>query len=224
MGSGDWMHDKSLFDLHADAQQRDQRRYIQSRLADVAAYDPEAAQLLKELVELGLSREKKRKDQDGVWAHAQWCVLSRRHAEILCDNTQPHRQRRAVFLRAYSLLFQGGGGGLPRGCSDVHENLTLAPDELFVLTYLRDFARRTHTTIGYSIRKITYGRCCLDDERCVCGPVRAKHPQTLSNLHPDFIRKCGTCDGGGAIFARKFACCVEDGNGWKFWQWLWYVQ
>ncbi|MGB1605755.1 MAG: hypothetical protein ACPIOQ_74185, partial [Promethearchaeia archaeon] len=118
----------------------------------------------------------------------------------------------------------GGGGGLPRGCSDVHENLTLAPDELFVLTYLRDFARRTHTTIGYSIRKITYGRCCLDDERCVCGPVRAKHPQTLSNLHPDFIRKCGTCDGGGAIFARKFACCVEDGNGWKFWQWLWYVQ
>ena len=120
------MHDKSLFDLHADAQQRDQRRYIQSRLADVAAYDPEAAQLLKELVELGLSREKKKKDQDGVWAHAQWCVLSRRHAEILCDNTEPHRQRRAVFLRAYSLLFQGGGGGLPRGCSDVHENLTLA--------------------------------------------------------------------------------------------------
>ena len=57
-------------------------------------------------------------------------MLSRTHAEILCK--EEDIKRRELLLSAYSMALD---------IKDVHDNMTLAPDELFVLTYLRDYSR-----------------------------------------------------------------------------------
>ena len=134
LGEGDWNDDGSIFDMHDDKQHKAQRQYLQDFLKrereEVASGNKrsmsEGLQLLDDLLVPCTGKSK----PDGLSAHSQWCVLSRRHAEILCqeeDNT-----RRELLLSAYSMALD---------IEDVHSNMTLAPDELFVLTYLRDYSR-----------------------------------------------------------------------------------
>lgn len=79
-------------------------------------------------------------------------------------------------------------------------------------------SRRNGTDPKYKNATITYGRCCIDEHRCQCGPGRAKHPMEHKNLQPDFIRSAVQKN---ALFARKFKPKVEDGGGWQWWMRLW---
>ena len=134
MGDGDWSEDESVFDMHDEPQRKAQRQYFQTFLQreeeKVASgqeqRNSEQLEFLKEL--LGHSTTNKK--PDGIWAHSQWCVLSRAHAEILCKDEGS--ARRDLMLSAYSMALD---------IQDVHKNMTLAPDELFALTYLRDYSR-----------------------------------------------------------------------------------
>lgn len=214
---GKWEDDESIFDTHLEAEQRAQRTYFRNSLQftddgtssndSSSDSDSEENRLLHDLLDAKNSKGK----SDGIWAHSQWCVLSRRHAEILCDTKDEEQDRRNQFFRAYTKA-------LP--LHDVETNTTLAPDELFILSYLRDYGRRTKTAIKWRTGKTTYGRCCLDSNSCKCGPARAKHPMSLKNLHQGFI-----LDGcmNRAIFGRKFLQGVEDKELWKWWVRLWGV-
>ena len=75
--------------------------------------------------------------------------------------------------------------------------------------------------LKYRCAKITYARCCLDEKFCKCGAERAKHPEMLKNLHPDYIRSAVYSGPNIALFARKFEPQVEDGGLWKGWFRLW---
>jgi hypothetical protein len=75
--------------------------------------------------------------------------------------------------------------------------------------------------LKYRCAKITYGRCCLDENKCECGAERAKHPHKLKNLHPDYIRSAVYSGPNISLFARKFKPQVEDGGLWKWWVRLW---
>eukprot|EP00802_Teleaulax_amphioxeia_P008714 Tamp_08723.p1 GENE.Tamp_08723~~Tamp_08723.p1 ORF type:complete len:665 (-),score=164.39 Tamp_08723:203-2197(-) len=208
---GEWSNDKSCFHLHADKQQRDQRRYFKRFVdaQDEADADSEEVQLLKDIIDEHAHAGVKPKP--AIWAHSQWCILSRRHAEILCDPGEDGREekRRKVWLSAYAKALSK---------DDVDANLTLAPDELFILSYLRDYERRTGLVIKVDNRTVTYGRCCIDAGSCQCGPERAKHPQAHKNLQYDFVK---SCDLNMALFARKFNPGVEDGERWVWWRRLW---
>jgi hypothetical protein len=207
---GEWVHDKSYFHTHADKQQRDQRRYFQ-RFVDAhreaQADSEEEVLLLSHIIDEYAHGGPKPKPV--VWAHSQWCILSRRHAEILCDSNPFEERRRKLWLSAYAKALTN---------DDVNKNLTLAPDELFILSYLRDYERRTGSVIKCESRTVTYGRCCLDAGSCQCGPERAKHPQSHKNLQHDFVK---SCDIHMALFARKFSPGVEDGGRWVWWHRLW---
>lgn len=121
----DWKDDKSLFDMHEKEQHRDQHKYLRQYLAEVSATEHNRAEveLLQGLLGSSVSNS-------GIAAHSQWCVLTRKHAEILCKDEDEERRR--LWLDAYSKALKK---------DDVHSNLTLAPDELFILTYLKDFWR-----------------------------------------------------------------------------------
>ena len=208
---GEWVHDKSYFHTHADKQQRDQRRYFQRFVAAhreaQADSEEEEVLLLSHIIDEHAHGGPKPKPV--VWAHSQWCILSRRHAEILCDSNPVEERRRKLWLSAYAKALTN---------DDVNKNLTLAPDELFILSYLRDYERRTGSVIKCESRTVTYGRCCLDAGSCQCGPERAKHPQSHKNLQHDFVK---SCDIHMALFARKFSPGVEDGGRWVWWHRLW---
>ena len=134
LGEGDWNDDESIFDMHDDKQHKAQRQYLQDFLerekekvtSGKQQSISEGLQLLDDLLVHSTSKSK----PDGLSAHSQWCVLSRTHAEILCK--EEDIKRRELLLSAYSMALD---------IKDVHDNMTLAPDELFVLTYLRDYSR-----------------------------------------------------------------------------------
>jgi len=125
MRDGDWKDDFSLFDMHEKAQHRDQHKYLRDYLAGVSLTEQNRAEveLLQGLLDSSLGNS-------GIAAHSQWCVLTRKHAEILCKDEDEERRR--LWLRAYSQALNK---------DDVHRNLTLAPDELFILSYLKDYWR-----------------------------------------------------------------------------------
>jgi hypothetical protein len=205
-----WEDDKSFFDQHEPQQQRHQGEYLRERLRSLRESSPcdvfqqDAMRVLDELLDPPAGSQ-----AGGIQPHSQWCVLTRRHAEILCDDAEKPRQRRELLLKALDCTV----------CTDdVHNNLTLAPDELFALSFLCDYGKRANEVIRFVKRRTTYCRCCLDPDDCKCGSLRAKHPYTLVNLNPLLIQQCHLSH---ALFARKFKCGVEDNGGRKWWFWLW---
>ncbi|MFN9979518.1 MAG: DUF2201 family putative metallopeptidase, partial [bacterium] len=89
--------------------------------------DPELWNVAADIVINGIIDEHAHggpKPKPVVWAHSQWCILSRRHAEILCDSNPVEERRRKLWLSAYAKALTN---------DDVNKNLTLAPDELFIL-------------------------------------------------------------------------------------------
>ena len=164
---GMWDNDESVFDMHQEAQQKAQRKYLDSSPQLMIDGSGASGSEVRELLHGLLGAKDNRGKPDGLWAHSQWCVLSRRHAEMLCDMKEEEQCRRNLFLHAYTKAFT---------MQDVSENITLASDELFTLSYLRDYGRRNQTAIKWRDGKTTYGRCCLDGNACKCGSERAKHP------------------------------------------------
>ena len=83
----------------------------------------------------------------------------------------------------------------------VKRSYLLAPDELFVLTYLRHYHRTNGRAFLFQNRKSTFAHCCLDMINCECSLVRAAHPMSFQALRKELVLHAFVAR---SLFARKF--------------------
>ena len=93
---------------------------------------------------------------DPAWlcstAHSQWGVLTRKDATTLTTGGDLE-----VWYRAYKQMLR---------LELVKRSYLLAPDELFILTYLRHYHRTRELPFNFQNRKSTFAHCCLDFVNC----------------------------------------------------------
>ena len=154
-------------------------------------------------------------DHDDLTAHSQWCVLTRNDAETLTQGGDLEVWCRALLLhvtaaccvmrccvlngvaiqvwyRAYKHMLR---------LDLVKRSYLLAPDELFVLTYLRHHHRTNGRAFPFQNRKSTFAHCCLDMVNCECSLVRAAHPMSFQALRKELVLHAFVAR---SLFARKF--------------------
>ena len=139
-------------------------------------------------------------DKQGIQVHSQWCCLSQRDAECIVNARNLDR-----WFAAYKQM-------LPMKL--VQRSYLLAPDELFIHTYLRHCARERGEEFKFANQMTTFAHCCLDMDSCSCSLSRASHPISLSSMHPIVVLRSMQRE---SFFARKFT----PGQNAEHWEAVW---
>lgn len=84
----------------------------------------------------------------------------------------------------------------------VRRSYLLAPDELFIHSYLRYHARKKGDEFKFATQQTTFAHCCLDMDSCTCSLARSSHPITLASMHPVVVLRSMQRH---SFFARKFS-------------------
>ncbi|EKX51484.1 hypothetical protein GUITHDRAFT_134409 [Guillardia theta CCMP2712] len=200
-------HHHSCFDLHSVKAQKEQRKNIQLITSDLLVHDDLSPVPCRLEVANGdgMQDEELIKDlllHEEITAHSQWCILNRKDAEILVQggNIETWFEAYRRFLRP----------------NLVKRSYLLAPDELFILTFLRHFHRTQGTSYKFINRKSTFAHCCLDIAHCCCSLGRAAHPLSFTSLQKDLLSLAFAHD---SLFARKFE--AEQGIHIEHFEALW---
>jgi hypothetical protein len=183
----------SSFDLHtarAQKVERDNVRNIMSDVLDEMKTEPSSEEALIKSIT----------DHDDLTAHSQWCVLTRKDAEILARGGDLE-----VWYRAYKQMLR---------LELVKRSYLLAPDELFILTYLRHSHRVRDLPYLHHNRKSTFAHCCLDMINCTCSLGRAAHPMSFQALRKELVLHAFVA---GSLFARKFDGCMKMADFRALW-------